>query len=78
MSTPELPLDPFSDRLLTADEVASLFKVGPKTVQRWAKMDKIEYIRTPGGHVRFRESNVRKALLGHLTEWERSQGDATS
>jgi len=51
------------DRLLTPGEVAALFRVDPKTVTRWAAAGRIGSIRTPGGHRRFRESEVR-ALLG--------------
>jgi len=50
------------ERLLTPGEVAALFRVDPKTVTRWAAAGRISSIRTPGGHRRFRESEV-KALL---------------
>ncbi|ALE79209.1 hypothetical protein WY02_13075 [Pseudonocardia sp. AL041005-10] len=47
-------------------EVATLFRVDPKTVTRWASAGRIGSIRTPGGHRRFRESEVR-GLLADLT-----------
>ena len=53
------------ERLLTPGEVASLFRVDPKTVTRWAAAGRISSIRTPGGHRRFRESKVRALLRGH-------------
>jgi excisionase family DNA binding protein len=53
-----------SDRLLTPSEVAALFRVDPKTVSRWATAGRIGSIRTPGGHHRFRESEVRAILAG--------------
>ena len=53
------------DRLLTPGEVASLFRVDPKTVTRWAASGRIGSIRTPGGHRRFRESEVRALLRGN-------------
>lgn len=53
-----------SDRLLTPGEVATLFRVDPKTVTRWAAAGRISSIRTPGGHRRFRESEVRLLLSG--------------
>jgi excisionase family DNA binding protein len=56
-------MDNNSERLLTPGEVAALFRVDPKTVTRWAASGRISSIRTPGGHRRFRESEVR-ALLG--------------
>lgn len=49
--------------LLTPAEVATLFRVDPKTVTRWAKSGKLTSIRTLGGHRRYKESEV-KALLG--------------
>jgi excisionase family DNA binding protein len=56
------------DRLLTPGEVATLFRVDPKTVTRWASAGRIGSIRTPGGHRRFRESEVRALLRGVETE----------
>ncbi len=53
-------------RLLTPGEVAALFRVDPKTVTRWATAGRIGSIRTPGGHRRFRESEVNQ-LLEELT-----------
>src|SRR6478609_9563856 len=47
-----------AERLLTPGEVAALFRVDPKTVTRWASAGRIGSIRTPGGHRRFRESEV--------------------
>jgi excisionase family DNA binding protein len=55
-----------AERLLTPGEVASLFRVDPKTVTRWASAGRIGSIRTPGGHRRFRESEVR-TMLANLT-----------
>jgi excisionase family DNA binding protein len=51
-----------TERLLTPGEVALLFRVDPKTVTRWASAGRIGSIRTPGGHRRFRESEVRDLL----------------
>jgi excisionase family DNA binding protein len=52
------------DRLLTPGEVATMFRVDPKTVTRWAAGGRITSIRTPGGHRRFREAEIRKLLTG--------------
>ena len=49
--------------LLTPAEVASLFRVDPKTVTRWAKSGKLTAIRTLGGHRRYKESEVKALLL---------------
>ena len=53
-----------SDSLLTPGEVATLFRVNPKTVTRWARAGKISAIRTLGGHRRFRASEIRRCLDG--------------
>ncbi len=55
-----------TERLLTPGEVALMFRVDPKTVTRWASAGRIGSIRTPGGHRRFREAEVR-SLLTDLT-----------
>lgn len=49
--------------LLTPREVASMFRVDPKTVTRWAKAGKLSAIRTLGGHRRYREDEVRRHLV---------------
>ncbi|MCR6493110.1 BldC family transcriptional regulator [Cellulomonas sp. P24] len=53
-----------AETLLTPSEVATLFRVDPKTVTRWAKAGKISSIRTLGGHRRYREAEVRTLLDG--------------
>jgi excisionase family DNA binding protein len=59
--------------LLTPAEVASLFRVDPKTVTRWAKAGKLTSIRTLGGHRRYKESEV-KALLVTTTSQSTKNG----
>jgi excisionase family DNA binding protein len=54
--------DVADDALLTPSEVASLFRVSPKTVTRWARSGKLTAIKTLGGHRRFRAGEVREAL----------------
>ncbi len=55
---------PESEALLTPAEVATMFRVDPKTVTRWAKSGKLTSIRTLGGHRRYREAEVRALLAG--------------
>lgn len=55
---------PQPEPLLTPAEVATLFRVDPKTVTRWATAGKLDAIRTLGGHRRYRESEVRGLLAG--------------
>ncbi|RYJ02709.1 MAG: BldC family transcriptional regulator [Actinomycetales bacterium] len=52
------------ENLLTPSEVATLFRVDPKTVTRWAKAGKLSSIRTLGGHRRYLESEVQALLTG--------------
>ncbi len=55
---------PEAEPLLTPAEVATMFRVDPKTVTRWAKAGKLSSIRTLGGHRRYKESEVRSLLAG--------------
>ena len=55
---------PDAEALLTPAEVASMFRVDPKTVTRWAKSGKLTSIRTLGGHRRYREAEVKALLAG--------------
>jgi excisionase family DNA binding protein len=50
------------DPLLTSAEVATLFRVSPKTVTRWARVGKLAAVRTMGGHRRYRLSDVQRSL----------------
>lgn len=54
--------DDNAPKLLTPGEVAEMFRVDPKTVTRWAASGRIAAIRTPGGHRRYKESDVRALL----------------
>ncbi len=50
------------DRLLKSSEVAALFRVDRKTVTRWAGAGRLGSVRTPGGHRRYRQSEVEELL----------------
>ena len=54
--------NPDTENLLTPAEVATMFRVDPKTVTRWAKAGKLTSIRTLGGHRRYRETEVLSLL----------------
>jgi excisionase family DNA binding protein len=61
------------ETLLTPAEVATIFRVDPKTVTRWAKAGKLTAIRTLGGHRRYRQSEVQALLRSNtFTEGEKS------
>jgi excisionase family DNA binding protein len=57
-----------AEPLLTAAEVAELFRVEVRTVTRWAIAGRITSIVTPGGHRRYRESEIRALLAGSVEE----------
>jgi len=59
------------EELLKPFEVAKLFRVDAKTVSRWQQEGKLTAIRTPGGHRRFRRSEI----MAWLT---RGEGNAQS
>jgi excisionase family DNA binding protein len=61
--------------LLTPAEVASLFRVDPKTVTRWAKSGKLTSIRTLGGHRRYKESEVKELLSSTTNNSIRNGGN---
>lgn len=63
---------PDAEPLLTPAEVATMFRVDPKTVTRWAQAGKLSAVRTLGGHRRFHEDEVR-SLLGGVPQ-QRSNG----
>ena len=49
------------DRLLLAEEVAALFGVGVAAVRSWVHQGRLDVIRTPGNHMRFRREAVMAA-----------------
>jgi excisionase family DNA binding protein len=55
---------PRPDDLLKPGEIAPLFRVGVKTVSRWAKSGKVPSVRTPGGQVRIRRDVIDALLRG--------------
>jgi excisionase family DNA binding protein len=56
------PAVPPTEVLLTPAQVAALFRVDAKTVTRWAQAGRLEAIRTPGGHRRYRAAQVHALL----------------
>lgn len=54
--------------LLTPGEVASMFRVDPKTVSRWANAGVIPFFRTPRGHRRFPAAEIRALLASTRQE----------
>ena len=55
-ATPDPP------RYLHPAEVADLLHVSPKTVSRWAKEDKLPFLKTLGGHRRYPAAEIRQLV----------------
>ncbi|MFF4991485.1 BldC family transcriptional regulator [Streptosporangium saharense] len=53
-----------AEQLLTPGEVAHIFGVDPKTVNRWSLTGKIPSLKTPGGQRRYRQSDINALLNG--------------
>ena len=70
---PRIP--PEAEPLLSPGEVATMFRVDPKTVTRWAKAGKITSIRTLGGQRRYKESEVRALLGGSVSPVRQGKQD---
>ena len=56
------------DRLLTAPEVAALFRVHVRTIGQWTRQGRMSSVRTPGGHHRYPLSAVRAVLEDDAVE----------
>lgn len=50
--------DTATARFLTSAEVAALFRVRVATVSRWVRQDKLDAVRTPGGRMLSRATDV--------------------
>ncbi|GGV33900.1 DNA-binding protein [Actinomadura cremea] len=60
--------DPTTRELMTSKEVATAFRVTPKTVALWGQAGKLTSIRTPTGQYRFFADEVRALLAATATE----------
>lgn len=61
-------MDPVERRLMTLGEVAAVFRVDPKTVNRWCRAGRLKSVRTPGGHHRIWNTDLAEALAAHTDE----------
>lgn len=52
------------ERYLTPGEAIALLHVDRKTLVRWADAGRLAHTRTPGGHRRYPESEIRALLNG--------------
>lgn len=52
---------------LRTAEVARMLHVSPKTISRWAKEEKLPFVKTLGGHRRFPAQPIRE-LVARLSD----------
>jgi len=58
--------DWIDEDLLRPGQVAALFQVSRRTISDWARAGKLDAILTPGGHRRFRATQVRALLESQM------------
>ncbi len=58
------------EKLLTSHQVAKLLNVWPHTLRRWEREGKLKPLRTPGGHRRYKESQIMALIGEDITENE--------
>ena len=58
--------DWLDEPLLRPGQVAALFQVSRRTISDWARAGKLDAIITPGGHRRFRATQVRLLLESQM------------
>jgi excisionase family DNA binding protein len=64
-------------RLLSPEQVGQIYGVDSKTVSRWADEGRLKHIRTPGGHRRFFEDDIREKIqsASGVTDREEEEGE---
>ncbi len=68
MASDSLPLPVALDEWLSLGDVAALLGVHPSTVRNWSDRGELPVHRTPGGHRRYRQSDVELWLQSHQAE----------
>lgn len=48
--------------LYSTDDLAKMFRVGKSTIKRWTDEGKLQCFKTPGGHRKFKPSNVHEFI----------------
>jgi excisionase family DNA binding protein len=59
---------PVPEHMLTTEEVAETFRTSPQSILRWRAQGRIHAIRTPGGHYRWRQTEVNRVYREGLEE----------
>lgn len=50
------------DELLTPEEAGAALNVRPRTVRDWQAQGRIDAVRTPGGHRRYRRGDIHALM----------------
>lgn len=58
--------EPLSNRWITLGQACKLLGVNESTLRRWADAGHVRSFRTPGGHRRFSEEDLRSLVAGHV------------
>ncbi|MEX2226599.1 MAG: helix-turn-helix domain-containing protein [Dehalococcoidia bacterium] len=66
---------PEQDRWLTLGQACKLLNVDESTLRRWADAGQVRTFRTPGGHRRFAETDVRSIVEGRSARSYSDVGD---
>src|SRR5512145_3362075 len=48
--------------LYSTEDLAKMFRVGKSTIKRWTDEGKLQCFKTPGGHRKFKPSNVHEFI----------------
>ena len=51
-----------NELFLTTEEVSKMLHVGKSTIKRWTDEGKLKCFRTPGGHRKFKATNVEEFI----------------
>ena len=54
--------------LYTTDDLSKMFRVGKSTIKRWTDEGKLQCFKTPGGHRKFKPSNVHEFITQYHYE----------
>ncbi len=54
--------------LYTTDDLSKMFRVGKSTIKRWTDEGKLQCFKTPGGHRKFKPSNVQEFIIHYHYE----------
>jgi excisionase family DNA binding protein len=66
------------DSDVTTSVAARTLNVHPDTLKRWAIKGKVPFWKTPGGHMRFKQSDIEALHTAQLADAEPKQQDSAA